>query len=1204
MVKLCRACGYINRDDALECEECHSLFDDKLNSIVNNNNNIEDNSFSNEEEYKPTEIISMSDILKMNNEDVISDQNQYTPIENQNNIIDNPIYQNYEDTNNKEEEKQESYVTDFLYSKTGESEDFDIDENQLLVNTNQNFETDDNDYASNEVSNFLYSTSQEDQTSYETNNDYEDFDQTSVSDFLYGGNSQSQDDNEESKIDEVELDENFDAEAPLTNILYGNSEEKEIIEDSNYENNDSHVEIKPFDIIYNDKSESKDVSNFLYTDEENIIEDSSKESITEETTESNILEEEEISNSDYYNIVTTPADADEEANTVLQDTLENEQVTNENQYDNAASTDVIKEIDVMKQDENESESVQIEEVLDTDINQDVLSKDESDTNKNINEFDVLSNDEPSINKENIETESNVQLDEEYINNAVNEELKDATYMENLDISSILSYDSSIDENDSESTLEDNTKSDNADVDSTKTGLLDTLKQIFSFTSTNSKELSKDEIQKEYDKEVEIEDEEENETNNNSIKVEDKAETPRVARSASNPSGFNNIKPMEIKRRNTESVSKVHDDDTELEDALKVFESAGTIKKDEEEEKETPKTVVYDLNSPKENKETVEIKSAVPSSEEEKSKKTKKLINKKAKEKRVLTQKQTFIRRSIVLSAVVACVVIAIVVISRVNKEKELNAYASRLAANNDVSYEYLYNSLLEKGYSEDESFKAIEALNIDFADNALNIIYTAAKDSNKLSSKETVRALLESKGFANSEIEKAMSSAEWDKYLLIYIDACISKTKELDKKTIIKTIEDAKFTTTEVEYVKRNADWPKLAKKNLSTYLADDELHTKEEAKKHLEDLGYSEQDIKTTSENYEWDVYAYQYLTKYLQQKEEEGVAIESSRITYTKILEDAKFDEEDIELVMGRFDFASYAKSKTDTIINEGSDFVDKKKVQESLEKEGYTKEEIESALKETDWNATAIASLKSLDNRKLSKKEMIQKLTDAGYSENEIAYVNKNYDWRDQGSKYIEFLNSENKNGNEEHLRSILTESGYSSDEVDKLIFSLSLDYFTNAAKEDIKEISADTDFSRKKAKKFLSELNYGDTEINAVLNYLRDDWNSAASRYIKGLNVNSKAEARKALQNADFTSTEIEYALTTISSSNWTLMCIDYAKAIYNENDADTRCLDFNKYKKHEETSIAQTLKNGEYSNDDIETALSTIFAKTPEGCIVE
>ena len=331
---------------------------------------------------------------------------------------------------------------------------------------------------------------------------------------------------------------------------------------------------------------------------------------------------------------------------------------------------------------------------------------------------------------------------------------------------------------------------------------------------------------------------------------------------------------------------------------------------------------------------------------------------------------------------------------------------------------------------------------------------------------------------------------------------------------------------------------------------------------------------------------------------------SIESSRISYTKILEDAKFDEEDIELVMGRFDFASYAKSKIDTTISEGSDFVDKKSVKESLEKEGYTEEEIEKALKETDWNTAAVDSLKSLDNRKLSKKEMIQKLTDAGYSDDEIAYVNKNYDWKDQGNKYIEFLNSENKNGNEEHLRSILTENGYTADEVDKLIFSLSLDYFTNAAKEDIKEISSDTDFSRKKVKNYLSDLNYGSTEINAVINSLRDDWDVAASKYLKSLNINSKAEGRKALQDVEFTSSEIDYALSTISASNWTLMCIDYAKAIYNANDANTKCLDFNKYKKREETSIAQTLKTAEYSNDDIETALANIFSREPAGCIVD
>lgn len=1235
MVKLCRACGYINKDDALECEECHSLFDDKLDSLVNNSNNIDDNGTTLENEYQPSEIISLSDILKSNNEDVVSNIDQYTSFYNNVDSSSDIPNNNFNDFYNKEENETQQYVTDFLYSKNGEEENFELDENQIIDQSEQEIISDDMEIISNDVSDFLYGSSDEQINNDNTQitEDYNNYNQESVSDILYS-DYQEQANTHEKKEKDIALDENIDVPESVSEFLYKNvpveSKEEDFEESvSDYntqinvdtpntdsiDNNFKQDEPQPLDAFYDDNIESQSVSEFLYnTAQENIndlLEKAEQEIdiyTKDDDKESNVLEEKNISEEEYSNnndnvIIPTDAVENNEVEEISpsQETIDStennvvEEVSaSQDTIDSAENSDIINEVDVL-----EERDVIEENDNSTDISKyDTLSDDTAITTTDNKEDDVLT-------EENVNTEINddVLLTEDSIDKQVEEELEDATFMESININDILGTNSSTEDEETETSdnkdvkTKDGNNNDEVTTEHTKTDLLDTLKQIFSFTSFGSRELSKKELEKEYDNSN-------TQDNNNDDTGEDIYETVTEDNINSfkdsnipistnkpikgQPMNFNSIKPMEIRKKSVDNKAAAMED-TELEDALKAFENIGKPTQKEEEKKS--ETVVYDLSStPSENKEE-EIVSAIPVVDKEEKKR--KIITKKIDKEK--SNNHSLLKRSIAISAAIACIVVAIIVIYSVNKEKELYAYAQRLAANNDISYNNLYEGLREKGYSEDDSFKAIQALNIDFAENAVNVAYTAAQDSNKLSSKEEVSKILESKGFANSEIEKAMSSIDWSKYLTIYIDACISKSKELDKNTIITNIENAKFSSTEVDYVKRNAEWSKLAKKNLNTYLGDEELHTKEEAKLFLEEKGYSDEDIDKTFKEYEWDTYAYQYLTKYLQQQEEAGKTIESSRNSYVKILEDAKFDQEDIELVIGRFDFASYATSKIDTIAENGK-FIDKNEVKKSLEADGYTEEEIETALKATDWNATAITSLDSLKDKTLSKADMLKKLTDAGYSESEIEYAKKKYVWADQLKKYVfDYLEPENKTGSEEHLRELLKDSGYTEDEIiDFFYHSISSDYFKNNAKEAVKDISSSTTYSRNAARNFLKNLNYSNTEINAVIN--STDWEEVAKKYIKGIDVNSKAEARTALQKEDFSSAEIEEALSSIN--DWKSRCLTWAKSIYAQNSDDTKCQDYKKYKRNEETSIEQTLRNGDYSSDEIKYVMENLFVPAP------
>lgn len=1207
MVKLCRSCGYINRDDALECEECHSLFDSELNTRINGDNQ----EISDEDILSSSRILSIEDILKTNNEDVIDNQKQYVADDNS---VDNNTYETVnEDINEIDDTSNENsqYVQDFLYSKNGESDYFDIDENQIVANNDQEDEIIEENNNMDDVSSFLYGGKQDDKI-YNLNETLDinnNFDQSSISDVLSETNQDTTAENEIEEQHTETLADDFDATAAVTDFLYDNYHKNEVEDNTQTEEKSddyfvsSEIEVNPIDIIYDNNNESKSVSDFLYNVENNNTEKVTFENLADDN---NVLEEYYVEAPDNISndAVIIPADSEETLESASEEPADN---NNEEEYV-VDETRTIESNEIIQEtiDAEDSTSTLNNEFEEVSINEENTHNDES-VDDELN--DTLSDDvlegeaipTTPINEDDL-------LDEEAIIDQVNKELEDAAYMQNLGIDNILNYGNTEEtatldtvenvdnttENAIDNTIDtiDSTIDNTEEIESTKTGLLDTLKQIFSFTSTNSKELSKKELQEELNEESF--DNTPNQVEQNVIEQKDTesqtydttADAISIPTNIKATKGFSNIKPMEIRRKVVDKVTTTSADD--IEDALKVFESAGTIKKEEK----APETVVYDLPA---NDIVIDEKilndSAIPKKDLPKKRKT--IIKGKTK---AVSKNQSIIRRSIALSAAVACIIITIVVVSRVNREKELNAYCARLAANNDISYTNLYNGLLEKGYSEDESFKAIESLGIDFADNALNVIYSISEDSNKLSSKDEVRNILINKGFANSEIDKAMSIVDWSKYLNTFITACIAKTKELDKNTIIRTIEEAKFTTTEVEYVKRNSDWTKLAKKNLSSFLDGEELHTKTEAKDYLVEKGYSEQDIEETFKVYEWDSYAYQYLTKYLKQQEEEGKAIDSSRITYTKILEDAEFDETEIELVIGRFDFASYAKSKIDTTISEGSDFVDKNKVKEALEKEGYTEEEIASALKETDWNAAAISSLKALDNRKLSKKDMIQKLIDAGYSDAEIAHVNKNYDWANQAKSYLSLLRSQKQTGSEDYLKGILKEQSYSDDEINALLGSVDQlnNYFTNAIKEDLNDIMDSSKISRAKATKELSDLHYNSVDIKSALNTIKEsEWKEKASEYIASININSRAEARKTLKNEDFTVDEINYAINN-SGINWSTVCIDYAKTIFNQNDNATKKHDCELHTNDEKTSIERTLEDAEFTSDEINKAIASVF----------
>lgn len=679
-----------------------------------------------------------------------------------------------------------------------------------------------------------------------------------------------------------------------------------------------------------------------------------------------------------------------------------------------------------------------------------------------------------------------------------------------------------------------------------------------------------------------------------------------------------VKPMEIKKRSNENAISAESNDDSLQDAMDVFETMGIKPVASTNESSNQKTVVYDLVGavPKHDAKSDNIATKDESKEkdDDNDKPTKSLLGKKkvSKEKRKKKIEKnkielSVVQKSIAISAVIALIIVLIIIISRVNRSKELKVYTNNLVGDQNVSYQQVYDLLAEKGYSEKEILGVLADLHIDFNEFALNVLYSAALDTNKLATKKDAESLLIRNGFTTSEVDYAMTNADWNKFLSIYIEACISKIKVLDKKTIMKTIQDSGFSEQEKQYVDNNIDWAKLAKKNINSFTSNEELHTKDEINIYLLDLGYSEKDIIKTFEEYDWDAYAYTYLTKYLENKEAEGDPIELSRPLYTEILTEAGFSSEEVSNVMARYDFAAHASSKVDSLITTGKDFINKSELKKSLANEGYTAEEIEQALAETNWNEAAITSLKSLDNTKLSKNEMLKTLKDAEYSDKELEYATTKYEWDTQGLKYIEYLKNQKKNGNEAYLRTTLKEAGYTSDEIDKMIISLnfeqSVDWFEEAAKNDILTIKDSDNFSRSKAKKYLAELHYGDKEINAALATISyADWKRYASSFLSSTDFDSRVEARQKLQNEGFANSsenkEIDYA---IQSVNWSNKCKEYTKKLYNQSD---KCKEYNKFISNSETSIEQSLKLAEYTSDEIRTALIEIFATAPSGCDIQ
>ena len=701
----------------------------------------------------------------------------------------------------------------------------------------------------------------------------------------------------------------------------------------------------------------------------------------------------------------------------------------------------------------------------------------------------------------------------------------------------------------------------------------------------------------------------------------KMDEPEPAVSRKPKKTITSVKPMELKKRTNDAVNKADADDDTLQDAMDVFESIGSKPTTNTEDDESKKTVVYDLvgTVPKHEPKPAHIATKEDQKVEEKedkkeeSSKKKKLLGGKKNKKDKKIKKDvkerpnlSIVQRSIAISVVLALAIVAVVVVSRINRSKELKVYTNNLVGDQNVSYQQLYDALLEKGYSEKEILGVIADLNIDFNEFALNVLYSAALDTNKLASKKDAENLLIKNGFTASEIDNAMQSADWNNFLTIYINQCVSKKKVLDKKTIMKSIKDAGYSEQEIQFVDNNIDWAKLAKKNINAYTSGEELHTKDDINVYLLDLGYSEKDIAKTFEEYEWDIYAYTYLTKYLEIKEKEGDTIELSRPIYTDILTKAGFSAEEIANVMARYDFAGQATSKVDALITTGKDFVNKSELKKALAKEGYTTEEIEKALAETDWNEAAISSLKSLDNAKFSKNEMLKTLKDAEYSEKELEYATTKYEWTVQGLKYIDYLKSQKKNGNETYLRTSLKEAGYTSDEIDKMIKSLnfekSVDWFEEAAKNDLNSIKDNDNFTRNKAKQYLTELHYGDKEINSALASISySDWKRLASNYLSSADFKTRIEAREKLQNEGFINSnenkEIDYALQSV---NWTNKCKECARSLYDQNDSDTKCLDYKKYKKQEDgtASIEQSLQLAEFTSDEIRSALNEIFASSP------
>lgn len=733
------------------------------------------------------------------------------------------------------------------------------------------------------------------------------------------------------------------------------------------------------------------------------------------------------------------------------------------------------------------------------------------------------------------------------------------------------------------------------------------------SSTNEKDIENIEE----DKDENEEDKEENDDEEVTSKEENDTKKPDIDDKPINR--LSQIKPMVIKKRTTEAThTKSEEEDESLTSALEVFDSINTRHVEEAVNPEPKKeTIVYDLNSdngiktkPSEEKEEAKEQSKqavlITPNKKKKSKK-----DDKTKSTNPDAKKFSFIRKSITISAILAIIIIGAVIIINVNKTKDLKTLCTTLTQKNDISYESLFNNIIDKGFSEKDATKAIEELDINFEENAMNVLYTAAQDSNKLASKADVRTLLESKLFTNSDIEYALTNADWNKYLSIYVDACVAKTKELDKNTIISNIKAGKFDLKEINYIKDEYDWTKLAKKNIDSFLKGDDLHTKEETRIKLVELGYSDKDIEDTFEIYEWDSYAYTFLTKYLNQQETNGESVELTRNTYTEILTKAGFAEEEIASVLSRFDFASIAGERVDSFIAEGKDFINKLSIKDTLSKDGYTQSEIEKVLAETNWNEAAMTSLKSLDNAKLSKKEMITKLTDSGYEEKEIEYVEKNYDWSVQGIKYIENLKSQQKNGNEEYLRALLKENGYTTEEINKLIVSLNFekttDWFEDTAKVALSSITNSDNFTRKKAKDYLTSLHYGEKEINAALNSISlSDWKNYAIKYLDEADFNTRIDARSLLQNAGFLNTsenkEIDYA---IKEYNWTNKCVTYARSLYNQMDACTKYKSYNYYyhnigdKTKNDSALYSALLQGEYTENEIANALDNyIFTKEP------
>ena len=243
-------------------------------------------------------------------------------------------------------------------------------------------------------------------------------------------------------------------------------------------------------------------------------------------------------------------------------------------------------------------------------------------------------------------------------------------------------------------------------------------------------------------------------------------------------------------------------------------------------------------------------------------------------------------------------------------------------------------------------------------------------------------------------------------------------------------------------------------------------------------------------------------------------------------------------------KVDFTDNMSRKLNAAIEKPSKILCKDDLKKELLNAGFNTEEIDNLFLSVNWDSfykTYITNYFDYHDGMIKKNEFLDDLSKHGFNQQDILFFSSLTEWNTLAQKYIRQFFEENKLASKNAAKNYLESLGYKEDEIDNIFLNVdwnkqALTCITNYLNQDdqVSTVSKEEEVTKSLFNRVLKEMGFSESEIE----YAKNNYNFSGSiekiinTYASENKMLSKTELEKSLKNKQFTNDEIKTAFENV------------------------------------------------------------------------